>query len=189
MSCYLSHWYIIYTVWCCYSTVTFTSTHNRPPISEISGVFCAYRVVSNIRRTKSQYLNDSHLVLKSSLANHLKPSVKSRMKMWLEQRRQTMLQLHLSDRQLNCLPRCVLYGRLDGGSRSMWCPVHCGNARNIMLMERPGNGRCDGVWLTGDNCGCCCHDVLRCVALKTSGWSPMVCLCVQTSSAIKIRSC
>ena len=51
------------------------------------------------------------------------------------------------------------------------------------------NGRCDGVWLTGDNCGCCCHDVLRCVALKTSGWSPMVCLCVQTSSAIKIRSC
>ena len=40
-----------------------------------------YRKVSNIRRTKSQNLNDSHLVLKSSLPNPLKPGVKSRMKM------------------------------------------------------------------------------------------------------------
>ena len=40
-----------------------------------------YRIVSNIRRTKSQNLNDSHLVLKSSLPNPLKPGVKSRMKM------------------------------------------------------------------------------------------------------------
>ena len=39
-----------------------------------------YRKVSNIRRTKSQNLNDSHLVLKSSLPNPLKPGVKSRMK-------------------------------------------------------------------------------------------------------------
>ena len=67
-----------------------------------------YRKISNIRRTKSQNLNDSHLVLKSSLANLLKPGFKSRMKMKLEQRLQAMLQPHLSDRQLNCLLRCVL---------------------------------------------------------------------------------
>ena len=40
-----------------------------------------YCKVSNISRTKSQNLNDSHLVLKSSLPNPLKPGVKSRMKM------------------------------------------------------------------------------------------------------------
>ena len=40
-----------------------------------------YRKVSNIRRTKSQYLTDSHLVLQSSLPNPLKPGVKLRMKM------------------------------------------------------------------------------------------------------------
>ena len=40
-----------------------------------------YRKISNIRRTKSQNWNDSHLVLKSSLPNPLKPGVKSRMKM------------------------------------------------------------------------------------------------------------
>ena len=67
------------------------------------------REISNIRRTKSQTVNDSHLVLKSSFANPLKPSVKSKMKMLLEQRRQAMLQLHLSDRQFNYLLRCVLY--------------------------------------------------------------------------------
>ena len=40
-----------------------------------------YRKVSNIRRTESQYLNDSHLVLQSSLPNPMKPCVKLRMKM------------------------------------------------------------------------------------------------------------
>ena len=40
-----------------------------------------YRKVSNIRRTKSQNWNDSHLVLKSSLPNPLKLGVKSRIKM------------------------------------------------------------------------------------------------------------
>ena len=35
----------------------------------------------NIRRTKSQHLNDSHLVLQLSLSNPLKPSVKSIMQM------------------------------------------------------------------------------------------------------------
>ena len=40
-----------------------------------------YRQVSNIRRTKSQHLKDSHSVLQLSLLNPLKPDVKSRMKM------------------------------------------------------------------------------------------------------------
>ena len=40
-----------------------------------------YRQVSNIRRTKSQHLKDSHTVLGLSLSNPLKPDVKSRMKM------------------------------------------------------------------------------------------------------------
>ena len=37
-----------------------------------------YRKIFHIRRTKSQNLNDSHLVLMSSLPNPLKPGVKSR---------------------------------------------------------------------------------------------------------------
>ena len=40
-----------------------------------------YRKVSNISRTQSQNWNDSHLVLKLSSPNPLKPGVKSRMKM------------------------------------------------------------------------------------------------------------
>ena len=40
-----------------------------------------YRKISNIRRTKSQNLNDSHLVLKSSLPNPFKPGVELIMKM------------------------------------------------------------------------------------------------------------
>ena len=40
-----------------------------------------YRKVSNIRRTKCQKLNDSHLVLQLSLLNPLRPGVKLRMKM------------------------------------------------------------------------------------------------------------
>ena len=47
----------------------------------VQGYLAKYRKVSNIRRTKSHNLNDSHLVLKSSLPNPLKPGVKSRMKM------------------------------------------------------------------------------------------------------------
>ena len=68
-----------------------------------------YRQVSNIRRTESQNLNVSRLGLQLSLRNILKPDVKPRMKMQLEQRRQAMLQLHLSDQQFNCLLKCFLY--------------------------------------------------------------------------------
>ena len=44
-------------------------------------VKCNYRQVSNIRRTKSQHLKYSRIVLRLSLPNPLKPVVKSRMKM------------------------------------------------------------------------------------------------------------
>ena len=66
-----------------------------------------YREISNISRTKSEDLNFPRLVMQLSLYNILKPGVKSRMKMQLEQRRQAMFQLHLSDRQFYCLLRCV----------------------------------------------------------------------------------
>ena len=68
-----------------------------------------YRKISNISRTKFQNLNDSCLVLQLSPPNTLMPGVKLRMKMWLEQRQQAMLQLHLSDQQLYGQLRCVLY--------------------------------------------------------------------------------
>ena len=40
-----------------------------------------YRQISNIRRTKSQHLKDSHTVLRLSLENPLKPDIKSITKM------------------------------------------------------------------------------------------------------------
>ena len=46
-----------------------------------------YRKVYNIRRTKSQNFNVSRLIMYLSLPDPLKPGVKSRMKMSLEQRR------------------------------------------------------------------------------------------------------
>ena len=60
-------------------------------------------------RTKSQNLNVSRLGLQLSLCNMLKPSVKWRMKMQLEQRRQAMLQLHPTDHQFYGLLKCVLH--------------------------------------------------------------------------------
>ena len=68
-----------------------------------------YRQISNIRRTKSQTLSVSCPVLQLSVPNPLKPGIKLRMKMYLEQRRQAMLQLHLSDQQFCCLLGCILY--------------------------------------------------------------------------------
>ena len=65
--------------------------------------------ISNIRHTKSPNSKDSDLVLQLSLSNPAKPGVKPRIKMWLEQRRQAMLQLHLNDQQFYCLLRCALY--------------------------------------------------------------------------------
>ena len=45
-----------------------------------------YRKVSNMRRTKFPNLNVSRFVLQLSLPNLMKPGVKSKMKMQLEQR-------------------------------------------------------------------------------------------------------
>ena len=56
-----------------------------------------YHQTSYINHTKSQNLNVSNLVLEMTLPNPLKPGVKLRMKTLLGQRRQVMLQLHLSD--------------------------------------------------------------------------------------------
>ena len=74
-------------------------------------IYCLidYRKISNISRTQNQNLNDFRLIMQFPLPNALKPGFKSRMKVSLEQRRQAMLQLHLSDRQFYCLLRCVLY--------------------------------------------------------------------------------
>ena len=68
-----------------------------------------YRQISNISRTKSQNLTVSCLVLQMSMRIILKPGVQSRMEMFLKQRRQAMLQLHLSDQQFDYLLRCALY--------------------------------------------------------------------------------
>ena len=55
-----------------------------------------YGQTSSMKRTKSQYLNVSRLVLQLSLLNPLKSGVRSRMKMLLEQHRQAMLPLTTS---------------------------------------------------------------------------------------------
>ena len=61
------------------------------------------RQIPSISRTKYQHLNDSRLILQLPWPNPLKPGAKSRMKMQLEQRRQAMLQLHLSDHQFHII--------------------------------------------------------------------------------------
>ena len=67
------------------------------------------RKTLNIRCIISRNFNDYHLFLQVTLSNLLKRGVKSRMKMQLEQRRQVMLQLHLSDQQCYCPRWCDLY--------------------------------------------------------------------------------
>ena len=68
-----------------------------------------YRRIFYKSRTKCQNLNVPCLVLQLSLPNPLKPGVKPRMNMRLEQRRQAMLQLHLRDEQFYRLLNRVLY--------------------------------------------------------------------------------
>ena len=67
-----------------------------------------YCQTSSISCTKSKNFNVSRLVLQLSLPNLLKPDVKLKMKMSLEQRRQAMLLLYLNQ-QSYCLLRCDLY--------------------------------------------------------------------------------
>ena len=59
------------------------------------------RQLCNIIRTKYLNLNVTRLVQQLYLPNLSKPCIKLRMKMKLEQRRQAMLQLHLSDQQFD----------------------------------------------------------------------------------------
>ena len=67
-----------------------------------------YRQVYNIRRTKSVNLNVSCVVLQLPLHILLKPGVKSRMKMKLEQRPQVTLQLHLNYIEFYHLLMCLI---------------------------------------------------------------------------------
>ena len=94
--------------WLLFSEVMWQSPESN---STISSQVVGYRQTSNIRWTKSQHLNAS-LTLQFSLSNPLKPGVKSRMNMWLEQR-WALLQLHLSDQQFYSPLRCILYQRFD----------------------------------------------------------------------------
>ena len=84
-----------------------------------AGIFLVitYRKTSIISRTKFQNWNVSCPLLQLSLPNPLKPGVKLKMKMEFEQRRQAMLQLHLSYQQLYCLLRCDLYKRFYGKAK------------------------------------------------------------------------
>ena len=68
----------------------------------------------NISCNKAQNL--SRLILLLCLHNLSRPGVKLKMKMYLEQRRQAMLQLHLNDEQFHYLLRCDLYQRFDSRS-------------------------------------------------------------------------
>ena len=50
-------------------------------LHRVSTITLTYRITSNIRRTESQNLNDSRVVLQLALPNPLKPGIKSIMKM------------------------------------------------------------------------------------------------------------
>ena len=77
----------------------------RAAIISSSARYCK---TSNIGYTKSLNLNDSHIFVQLSLLNSLKPGINSRMKMYLEQCRQAMLQRCLIDQKCYCLLRCSL---------------------------------------------------------------------------------
>ena len=97
--------------WC---SVTYIETMMKIDLQCIYGrtmdaLFWYYRKTSSISRTKSQNSNASCILFQLSWLHPLKPGVKLRMKMQLEQRRQAMLQLHLSYQHFYCLLRCDLY--------------------------------------------------------------------------------
>ena len=95
-------------IWSCFPWII--SWCFRYPDTTVCSVwFVNYCKISNISCTKSQNFSNFRLLLQLSLPNPLKPSVKLRMKMQLEQHRQAMLQLHLSDQQFYCILRCGLY--------------------------------------------------------------------------------
>ena len=80
---------------------------------QLGGLVGCCHQISNITGTKYQNLNVSHPVLQISLCNLSKSSDESKKKLQLEQRRQAMIQLHLSDQNMCCLLRCGLYLKWD----------------------------------------------------------------------------
>ena len=89
--------------------------HRHKPFQVYNRISKAnYRQTSNIKHTKSQNFNVSRRVLQLSLHNLLKPGVQSRMKMYLEQRWEAMLQLDPNDWQFYCLLRCALFRGFEG---------------------------------------------------------------------------
>ena len=100
--------------------------HLLPSIELVSVRFhLDYRKTSSISCTKFQNLNISCILMLLSSLNSLKPGVKLLMKMLLEQRRQAMLQLHLSYQQFYCLLRCNLCQRFYGISLPVWLAAQC----------------------------------------------------------------
>ena len=92
-----------------------------------------YRQTANIRSTKSQNINVFRLVLQLSLPKPSKPVVQSRMKIWLNQRRQAILQLHLRDHQFYCLLMWLILEVWRYGNTSP--PVYATkNAKSVQLM-------------------------------------------------------
>ena len=67
-----------------------------------------YQKANSISITKLQDMHVSHLILQLPVPNPLKPYVKPRIKLYLEQHRQTVFQLYLSDQQFYWM-RCNLY--------------------------------------------------------------------------------
>ena len=116
----ISHWLGAYTEWSLLVPVKdpWMIWGNRliPKHNTTKCVLRIYRKTPSISRTKFENLNLSCILLQLSSLNPLKSGVKLRMKMWLEQRRQAMLQLHLSYQQFYCLLRCGLYKRFYGSS-------------------------------------------------------------------------
>ena len=120
----LTHWSYVFLAPTYGNLVTCHQNHNVNDKSEFQPqlVISSYNTdsarkdfikhqISNIRHTKSPNLDVSRLILQLFLP---KPGVKSRMKMQLEQCRQMLLQLHLSDQRFYCLLRYILYERFDG---------------------------------------------------------------------------
>ena len=94
----------------CIKIWVITAPQARLMSSRVLFSFVNYTFLRSNLQYKSpliQNLNVSRLVLQLSLCQPWEPVVKSRMKMQLEQRRQAMLQLHLSDKQFHYILRCV----------------------------------------------------------------------------------
>ena len=92
--------------------------------NKYSLLYCTYRQTADISVTESQNLNVSRPVLQLYLHNPLNPRIKTRMKIQMEQFRQALLQLNLSDQQFYCLS-CDLYYRFDDSSQVIWSADAC----------------------------------------------------------------